>query len=149
MLDADDMVFEDAAAGLKHLLERLGWPAQIVWVRPDHIIHFPTQATIVFRPEADDEAETNARAIFRERNGRAAAISFYAAAHDESRTYAFVEALEELGEGEHMFVSAGLKIAAQADATPTYVTRSSIWWWLHRRSYRKWKQRTERALAGI
>jgi hypothetical protein len=143
------MEFEDAAARLKHLLKSLQWPVQIVWVRPDRVIHFPTRATIVFRPEPDDEAESNARALFCERYGRASAILFYAPAHDETRTYAFVEAIEELGQGEQMFVSDGLKIAAQADATLTYITHSSFRWWLHRRSYRKWKQRTERALAGV
>ena len=143
------MEFEDATARLKHLLKALEWPAHIVWIRPDQVIHFPTRATIVFRPEPDDEAESDARGVFREKYGRASAISFYAPAHDGTRTFALVEAIGELGQGEQMFVSDGLKIAAQADAAPTHVTDSSFSWWLQRRSYRRWKQRTERALAGV
>jgi len=73
---------------------------------------------------------------------------FYACGQDDTRTYAFVEAVEELGQGEDMFVSDGLKVASQADATKTYVTSSSFWWWLHRRSYRNWERRTARSLAS-
>jgi len=143
------MEFEDAAATSQAFTQeppmadadRVG-PARSGHSLPDaRDYRFPTRTR--------REAERSARAVFRERYGRASAILFFAPAHDETRTYAFVEALEELGQGEHMFVSDGLKIAAQAHATRTYITHSSFRWWLHRRSYRKWKQRTERALSGV
>jgi hypothetical protein len=42
--------------------------------------------------------------------------------HDGTRTYAFVEAIDELGQGEDMFVSEGLKISPQAE----FVERSAV-----------------------
>jgi hypothetical protein len=105
--------------------------------------------TIVFRPEPDDEAESHARTVFRQRYGIAPAISFHAPAHDGRRTFAYVEAIEELAPGEQMFVSDGLKITTQAEPTPTQVTNSAFLWRLDRLTYDRWRRKTDRALAGV
>ena len=127
------MEFDEAVARLEHLLTTLEWPPQIVWIRRDQVLHVPRQRTVVFRPEPDAEARERARTVFRRRYGSAPAISFYAAGHDGARTFAWVEAIEELGPGEDMFVHDGLKVAAQADVVPVDVTNSAFWWWLSRR----------------
>lgn len=145
---AEDMEFENAVASLRHLLASIQWPTEIDWILPEHVLHVPLRATIIFRPKHAGEGEKHARKIFRERYGIAPAVSFYACGHDASRTYAFVEPIEQLGQGEHMFVSDGLKVSSQADEAKTHVTDSSFWWWFHRRSYRKWEQRIARSLAG-
>jgi hypothetical protein len=133
------MEFEDAVARLTHLLAEIGWPPKVVWIRADQVVHFPARSTIVFRPEPDAEAEAHARNVFKERFGRAPAISFYAPGHAGGRTFAYVEPIDELADGESMFVADGLKIAAQGDVVPTYVTSSRFWWWLYRANYRRWR----------
>jgi hypothetical protein len=144
----EQMEFATAVARLAHLLVSIQWPVEVAWIEPEHVLHFPTRAAIIFRPRSGDEGERRARRVFRDRYGAAPAILFYACGHDGTRTYAFVEALEELAQGEEMFVSDGLKISSQADGSKTYVTSSSFWWWFHRRSYRKWERRIARSLAG-
>ena len=147
-LAAEDMEFATAVARLKDLLVSIRWPLEIEWLESEHVLHFPLRATIVFRPQSRGEGERQARRVFRDRYGIAPAVMFYACGHDNTRTYAFVEAIEELGQGEEMFVSDGLKVASQANATKTHVTSSAFWWWLHRRSYRNWERRIARSLAG-
>lgn len=145
-LAAEDMEFANAVVSLRHLLASIQWPTEIAWILPQHVLHVPRRATIIFR--SGEEGEKHARRIFHERYGIAPAISFYACGHDASWTYAFVEPIEELGQGEDMFVSDGLKVSAQADEAKTLVTSSSFWWWFHRRGYRKWEHRVARSLAG-
>jgi hypothetical protein len=142
------MEFATAVARLTHLLATIHWPVEIEWIEPGHVLHFPMRATVVFRSQSTRAGESHARRVFHERYGVAPAISFYACGHDGTRTYAFVEAIEELGQGEDMFVSDGLKVSSQADESETYVTSSFFRWWFHRRSYRKWERRTARSLAG-
>ena len=133
---------------MKHLLASIQWPLEIEWVKPEHVLHFPLRRTIVFRPPSAGEGERQARKVFCDRYSIAPAVLLYACGHDNTRTYAFVEAIEELAQGEDMFVSDGLKVASQADGTKTHVTSSSFWWWLHRRSYRNIERRIARSLAG-
>jgi len=59
-----------------------------------------------------------------------------------------LDAIEQLDDGEHMFVADGLKISAQGDVAAAHVTQSRVGWWLVQRSYRRWRRRIERALAG-
>ncbi|HEX5718887.1 MAG TPA: hypothetical protein VF179_22180 [Thermoanaerobaculia bacterium] len=126
------MEFDDGVARLVDLLAKLEWPTEIVWVRPDQVLYRPLRATIVFRPMPDAEAQAIARDVFHQNYGVAPAISFYAPAHDGTRTFAYVEAIQELADGEQMFVNEGLKIATQGATAPTSVTNSSLWWWLYR-----------------
>lgn len=135
------MKFDDGVARLVDLLAKLEWPTEIVWVRPDQVLYRPLRATIVFRPMPDAEAQAIARDVFHQNYGVAPAISFYAPAHDGTRTFAYVEAIQELADGEQMFVNEGLKIATPGAAAPTSVTNSSLWWWLYRRAYRRWSRR--------
>ena len=143
------MEFEDGVRRLEHLLALCGWPERIVWVTPEQVLHFPLRATIIFRPEPDGAAHTMASQLFERRYGAAPAVSFYAPARDESRTFAFVESIEELADGEDMFVEEQLKIALQGAETRTYVTDSSVRWWVYRRQYERWSRKTAEALAGV
>jgi hypothetical protein len=142
------MDFDDAVARLVHLLGTLEWPTRIVWVQPKQVLYFPLRSTIVFRPEPDTAAEACARHIFEHEYGSAAVISFYSPGHANGRSFAYVEAIDDLADGEEMFVADGLKVATQGSVTPTDVTKSRFWWWMYQRAYRKWRQRTERALTG-
>lgn len=142
------MEFAEATTHLARLLTRMGWPDQIVWVSPERVVHIPFRATVVFRPEPDHLAAEHASRLFREKHGQVPAILLYAVGHAGGRTFASIRVLEELAQGEDLFITDGLKIAAQGDESPTFVVRFRIAWWLHQRIYDRWQRRTQRALDG-
>jgi hypothetical protein len=141
------MQFESAVARMSGLLSSLGWPREICWVLPQHVLKFPGKRTVIFLPKGD-EAEAQSQLVFRENYGRVPAIAFHAAGHRENRTYVCETPINRLAAGEAMFVSDGLKISAESDPPLTNLTRSALWWGIQRRAYRSWRRRMKRALAA-
>jgi len=142
------MQFEQGLIRLYDLLREIGWPTTITWVQHDQVLYMPTIRTIVFRPEPDGEAERRARSIFQQRYALAPAILFYAVGYLGDSSFALVEAVEELAQGEQMFVVDGLEIAARNQGERTEVTNSRLRWWLQRKLHHQWRLSTVHALAG-
>jgi hypothetical protein len=141
------MPFNEALQRYTSFLAKIGWPQQIVWVKSADVIVFPQVAVFVFRPQRPVDLSL-IRARFEKEYGAAPAIAFHSVAFAEEQTYAFVEAIDQLGQGEHMFVTDRLKLSAASEPPPLVVVRSQLRWWWVNRQYRAWLRARDRALGA-
>jgi len=139
------MQFNEALQRYTNFLGKIGWPQQIAWVESADVIVFPQVAVFVFRPKRPVDLSV-IRVRFEKEYGTAPAIAFHSVAFAKEQTYAFVEAIEELGQGEQMFVTEGLKLSAASEPPPLVVVRSRLRWWWVNRQYQAWLRARDRAL---
>jgi hypothetical protein len=143
---ASRMGFDEAKLRLIALLVRLRWPREIAWIDESQLTSFP-QRVFVFLPRGRFEDEQAVREKFETALARCPAVRLAAIGKARDLTLAAVWPIDELAQGEAMFVEHGVKIDVPAAEPLITITRSRLRWWLIRRAYHKWMERRDAALG--
>jgi hypothetical protein len=117
------MTFDEARRRLIDLLIRVGWPQEIVWVDESQIVSFP-ERVFVFLRGGQYEQERVARGKYDSAAAKCPAVRLGAVGIARGRTLAAVWPIEELGQGEEMFLEEGVKIDIPAAEPRLTITRS-------------------------
>lgn len=99
---------------------------------------FPKVALFVFAAEPSTVPEI--ASIFTQNYGKALAVKFHAVGQRDRETFAYIEPLAELGQGEVIFVADGLKLSATCDVPKVVIVRSRIYWWYIMRRHQAWER---------
>lgn len=143
--DPEAATFDEAAARLRDLLAAMGWPTAVTWVANEDIIVFPKR-TYVFRPEAGRRSTEAARDVFELAMYDAVAVRVGAIGHRDGVTFATVWPIEQLAQGEEMFIERRVKVDAPS-VPPRVVTVGFRWRWsLLKRACRTWQRGWRRVL---
>jgi hypothetical protein len=105
-------------------------------VKAEDVVVFPMATTCI-----DGRGQSNdlsaARSRFNSARDRGVAIEIYGVGHLDDVTYAIVLPIEELAQGEEMFLEDNVKVSVTATPTRVVVTRSRVRWWLIQARYRR------------
>lgn len=132
--------FAEAVERLRKLLRELLRPDQLVWVPASHVIRFPFHVYIL-RPRTSPSAESSAKRAFDSAADECIAVRVGALASTETKTFATVWPIYELGDGEAMFVHDSVKTDAPDQNPNVIVVNSRLRWWIIDKLYRRWQKR--------
>ena len=132
--------FTEALARLGSLLQHEGWPTELSWVSPEHIVSFPGNRAALYRPSPPGYGSEPARS-FEAARGRGLPVELYGVGYAAGVSFAVVRPIEELAQGEHMFLTEGVKVGVAANAPSVQVVRSSVLWSFLQFRHRRWLRR--------
>ena len=140
--------FPQAVERLRNLLRAMGWPEEVTWVPPSHVIRYPHHV-YVFRPESSIASRNAAHIAFDSAADTCVAVRVGAIGRSGATTFAAVWPIHELGDGEEMFIEDGVKVNAPAEDLRVTIVRSRIKWRLTRWLYESWCERQDAALRAM
>ncbi len=132
--------FDEAVERLRKLLRSLLRPDELVWVTPFQVIRGPSHLYI-FRPDLSAEGEGTARRMFDVAARDCVAVRVGAIASTETTTFAMVWPIQELADGEAMFIHDSVKTDAPHENPAVTVVRSRLWWWVIESRYARLRRR--------
>jgi len=141
------MHFDDAFRRFSGFLAEVDWPQQIIWIEACEVIEFPRFTIFVFRPSQSIDL-ADVRAVFEASYAVVPAVHFHGVAHANGHTFAFIRPIQELAQGEQMFVVDGLKLSVSSAPPRMVVVKSRLHWWWVNRQHRSWQRRLDRALGA-
>lgn len=121
--------FDEAVERLRKLLRSLLRPDALVWVTPFQVIRGSSHLYI-FRPDLSDESEGTARRMFDLAARDCVAVRVGAVASSKTTTFAMVWPIQELADGEAMFIHDSVKTDAPDENPAVTEVRSRLWWWV-------------------
>ena len=135
-----NQTFDVALSRLEELLRHEQWPERLVWVDLTQVIVFPLTATFIYLPRRSADFE-RARRTFDSARDRGLAIEIYGIGFRDDTTYAAVRPIEELAQGEPMFLEDNVKVGIQERPTPVTTVTAALHWWLVGWRYHRWVRR--------
>ncbi len=138
--------FDEARRRLVDLLVHVRWPQEIAWVDECQIASWP-QRVFIFLRRGQFDPEHFARAKYESAAAKCPAVRLGAVGIARGMTLAAVWPIDELAQGEEMFIERGVKIDVPAAEPGVTITTSCVRWWLIRRAHRRWVERRDAALG--
>jgi hypothetical protein len=117
--------FDAALRRLESLLRHEHWPQRLIWVDLTQVIVFPLTATFIYLPRRSGDCE-RARLTFDSARERGLPIEIYGAGFRAGTSFVSVRVIEELGQGEAMFLEDNVKVVIQGRPTPVVTVTSPI-----------------------
>jgi len=138
--------FDEAVTRLRELLRTSGWPTELIWVPPSHVISFPGHV-LILRQSPVRYSELAARSAFESASELCPAVRVGAIGNAGGTTYAAVWPIHEIGDGEQMFIDRGLKVNAPVGNPRISIIRFAPAWWLAEGLYKHWKRKRDVAIG--
>src|SRR4051794_8332970 len=95
--------FDAALRRLESLLRHERWPERLIWVDLSQVIVVPMKVTFIYLTRRSGDFE-RARLTFDSARDRGLPIEIYGAGFRDGTTFATVRTIDELGQGEAMFL---------------------------------------------
>ena len=139
--------FDVALRRLEWLLRDEHWPERVIWVDLDQVLVFPLTAKFIRLPRQPDHL-AGARRTFDSARDRGLPIEVYGIGCHDGTTYVTVRPIEELAQGEAMFLEDNVKVSIEGRPTRVVTVRSRLYWWLVGWRHRRWVRRRDLSLSA-
>jgi hypothetical protein len=123
------MDFSEAQSCLLELLRSQGWPQHLAWLACNRVLALGPEYVALFRPETM-LAERSPHDLFNAICQTRKVIHIRAIAFLGQTTYVTMTPIQELAQGESMFVERGSKISMPTAPPRVMKVNSGVLWWL-------------------
>jgi hypothetical protein len=120
------------------LRRQQGWPETVRWVDLGRVLAFLPTTTFIYRPRQPGDI-VGLRATFDAASVRGVPVEVAGLGCADGVTFAIVRPIEELAQGEDMFLEDNVKISLPAVPPSLVVVTSPLRWWFTLARYRRWR----------